>query len=513
MSKSSEDPIASSTTNQVADESGPVAVPNANVVPAKLTAKDLMGGSKMWLLTLVCLLIAVGLVWWSMPDRGLTISIHFPEGHGLQAEDVVRFRGIDVGTVDRVELNSDLTAIDVVVTLKTFAEPLARKGTRFWIVRPSLSFSGVSGLETAVGNKYIGLAPGDPEGPRRFRFEGLASPLPDTLESEGLEIIIRGEKRHSVSEGSPITCRGVEVGHVLSVGLSQDSRHVDVRAKVFEKYRKLVTTNTKFWATSGVDVDFSLGEGLKLDTESLETIARGGVSLLVIESGGIEVNPGHVFDLYSAPEENWYESAKSVRLTSFKLAGAVPMSASWTQKGLFGESQKETTFIGIPFRDSGGKPFVLVPRDMLVLPSKGVEGTLKLFGPKPNGPGIEPSTLDADSETPEFVRLPVPADFTDQWIDASRDVRRLETIESCLAVRANLDGSELMYLDYPIEHHQLTIDESQPDRWFMNRFDGDRRVWHGAPVLSATDGKLIGAISVSDRQATIVKFSETFNLK
>ena len=61
---------------------------------------------------------------------------------------------------------------------------------------------------------------------------------------------------------------------------------MDIRAKIFEKYRKLVTTKTRFWAISGVDLDISIGGGLKLNTESLETLARGGVALLVVENGG-----------------------------------------------------------------------------------------------------------------------------------------------------------------------------------------------------------------------------------
>ena len=485
-------------------------IPVANIEPAKLSAKDLFGGSKMWLLTLACLLIAIGVVWWSMPDRGLMISIRFPEGHGLKAEDAVRFRGIDVGVVESVELNSDLSAIDVKVALKKFAEPLAHEGTRFWIVRPSLSFSGISGLDTAVGHKYIGLIPGDPSAPRQFRFEGLPSPPPDALESEGMEIILRGEKRYSVSEGSPLNCRGVDVGRVLSVGLSQDSRHVDIRVKVFEKFKKLITTKTRFWATSGVDLDFTLGGGLKLDTESLETIARGGISLLVTEAGGVDVNPGHVFTLYQAPEEDWFKSAKSVRLTGVKLTGAIPMSVSWTHDGLFGDKKRQATFVGIPFRDKDGQSFALIPKDVLALPRKGVEGSLRI-SVRDRNQEIIPPVVD-DSTSTEFVRIALPLDSTNQWAEPGEDSRFAEDLENCLAVRANVDQGGLTFLDYPIDADQLSLDEAKPNTWFMNRFDGDRSVWHGAPVLSANDGKLIGALYVGDHQATVYVFDEKFNL-
>ena len=98
----------------------------------------------MWWLTAACLIIAIGLVWWSMPDSGLPITVRFPEGHGLQPEDQVLYRGIEVGTVDAVELGDDLNNVDVSITLRSSASNLARQGTRFWIVRPQLSLSKIA---------------------------------------------------------------------------------------------------------------------------------------------------------------------------------------------------------------------------------------------------------------------------------------------------------------------------------------------------------------------------------
>ena len=226
MSTSKPSTDESATANDLQKTDNTVEVPTANIPVAdvrSVSPGSVIGGSKLWILTLLCLIFAIGLVWWSIPDKGHQILIRFPEGHGLEAEDVVNFRGIDVGIVEKVELIGDLSAVEVTVKLKEFASPLAREGTRFWIVRPSLSLSGVSGLETAVGNKYIGLLPGQPDASPVSRFEGLATAPPDALESAGMEIIIRGAQRYSVSEGAPISCRGVDVGRVLSVGLSQDT--------------------------------------------------------------------------------------------------------------------------------------------------------------------------------------------------------------------------------------------------------------------------------------------------
>ena len=58
--------------------------------------------SRMWWLTLMCLILAIWMAWSSLPEKGTEITIRFPEGHGLKAGDSVRYRGIDVGIVTDV---------------------------------------------------------------------------------------------------------------------------------------------------------------------------------------------------------------------------------------------------------------------------------------------------------------------------------------------------------------------------------------------------------------------------
>jgi paraquat-inducible protein B len=492
-----------------AEEMEADSLPTALVGPSRLAQAADLTGTYMWVVALICLLIAIGLVAWTLPERGINIDIHFPEGHGLESEDAVRFRGIDVGIVEEVQLNADLTGVDVRVNLKPFAQELAREGTRFWIVRPELSLAGISGLDTAVGHKYIGLLPGEPDAVFQRSFQGLAVSPPDAFAVGGMEIIIRGDRKHSVSTGAPVTCRGVEIGRILSVGLSQDGRFADVRARIFEKYTSLVTTKSKFWATSGVDFDFSLGDGIKLDMESLETIARGGVSMLTIENGGQPVKPGQVFSMYSKPEDGWYQAASLVSTTDVKLRGVLPLEAHWQQRGLLGESTKQTTFNGIPFRGRSGESSLLVPSDMLRLPTKGVAGSLGIAPLGLAGQPLtisetqEPSTADEQENGQRIAKLSVPGNFSSNWLN-DQATRTPEQVEDCLAVRASGDSRNLTYLHYPIEKLDITV---AADGWELNSFNGDRDVWHGSPVLAASDGKLIGVLLIGRRQSIIATFN------
>lgn len=455
--------------------------------------------SSMWWLTLACLLLAAGLVWWSLPERGVSISVRFPEGHGLQPEDQVLYRGIEVGVVEEVQLSDDQEAIDVMLKLTYSAAKLAREGTRFWIVRPQLSLSGVTGLETAVGHKYVSLSPGPLDSARKYAFEGLLEPPPEDAASPGIEIVIRGDERNSISPGSTVTFRGVEVGRILSVGLSQDSRYVDVRAKIFDRFRQNLTTSSKFWATSGINVDFSLAGGLSVNTESLASIAQGGVSFLTIDNSGEPVPSGHVFRLYSEPDDNWMAAADSVSATTVELGGVISMRRQWQQKGLLGRRNKAAGFNGMPVQMANGEKRIILPMDAVQFSEKALPETAAIVALVPGGDeSVEPeAAIRPISEGAEFGFIAWPTLGGIDWLNAQTDFRKLGEPESCVAVRSVVNGERLSFLHYPIEQSYLR------DDWTLPNFDGDRELWHGATVLSINDGKVLGALLVSDDLARV----------
>lgn len=462
-------------------------------------------GSRMWWLAAAALMVAIGLVWWSLPEGGVSIRIHFPEGHGLQVDDAVRFRGIDVGVVREVTLNRELSGIDVDVDLKPFAARLASEGTRFWIVRPELSLTGISGLETAVGHKYIGVLPGDVGEKRRYSFEGLSEVPPDAKAEPGFEIIIRGDERHSINAGSPVTCRGIEVGRVLSTELSRNARFVDVRARIYERYRSFLNSETRFWASSGVDLDFSIGAGLKVEAESLETIARGGVAMLTISNEGAPVKVGQVFKLYKRPEADWFKAAEKVRINDVQLGHVVPLQVNWKQKGFLRTSTQSKTFGGVPVNKEG-RNWLLVPLDAIEEPEKALAETfsMSIVGQSDEIADHQKITT-ARTQTAAgglLVWLPVSDSVKLDWCQPQRDFRVTEDVEDCLAVRATGDLGSYEYLHLSIDKDLLFIDP-QTGNQVLRFFDGDKSIWHGAPVQSVADGKIVG-ILLTDEKRTII---------
>lgn len=483
-------------------------VPNS-LPSATVTRQRGLLQSKFWILTALALLLAIGLAWWSTPMPGTRILIHFPDGHGLHEGDPVRYRGINVGTVSEIGL-SDRDGVEVFAEMDVSAGRLLKEGTRFWIVRPQLALTGVSGLETAVGPKYIAVEPDESNDDAKVNrdFEGLAQPPATSMNGDGIEIVLRADKQFSVRPGSSVAYRGFEVGKILDVRLSDDARYVDLRASIKQPYQKLVTSKTKFWANSGVDVDFSLRGGLSLDTESLESIARGGVSFLTIGSDGNEVVIGQVFTLHEQLDDKWMDQANRIRLPTVKLKGAVTLVIKTTRSGLLGRKSVTRLTSAIPVRTKDGETGILVPSDVLSEFSTDKESVDSV-----TIDGFSSHNFDEElrNQLSQLAADPSDADGAAQIVMVPLDTKSklpwqilatAENVSGVIAVRRSVGASGDLYVHQPIAAEQLT---EQPDGMLtVSGFEGDHELWNGSPVLSSDSGDVIGALIADGRQVAII---------
>ena len=258
-----------------------------------------------------------------------------------------------------------------------------------------------------------------------------------------------------------------------------------------------MTSKSKFWSNSGIDFDLRWGSGLQFDIESLETVATGGVAMLTIENGGQPVRPGQLFSIVSAPESEWFEQAKNVDVAKADLLrAAVAVQVAWKQKGRFyGTAEKSMTCVATHVTDSNGDALRL-PLDIAIPPEKAIEGSFKVTLVA-DGTELDLSTL-ATAEGKLIGTLPLPAGVSPTEAPFTKqETRRPEQAEDCLAVRYEGTDDAGTFLHLPLDANQ--IDEN----WQLRGFDGDRDVWHGAPVVAKADGSLVGFLIVEKRSAKV----------
>ncbi len=223
-------------------------------------------------------------------------------------------RGVPIGVVERVRLDERLELPLVEVRLERWASTFAREGTVYWIVTPSIGFRGVSGLETLTSGPVLEARPGDDKAPLAARFNALLRAPSDAGGLPGLRITLSTPRLGSIRPGSPVTYRDVEVGEVIETRLASDGRSAEVFAVVSERYAPLVREGSRFWSRSGFGVDLGM-TGLKLRTESLESILGGGVSFATPDANKPAAKAGARYEIADEVDKDWLKWSPAIELS------------------------------------------------------------------------------------------------------------------------------------------------------------------------------------------------------
>lgn len=272
--------------------------------------------SLVWLVPGIAALAALVLAVRGYLAAGPSITIEFKTAEGIEAgKTEVRFKEVPIGKVRRTQLSEDGKRVVVRIDLINDAERVAVEDSRFWVVRPRVGLGGVSGLGTLISGAYIGVDVGRST-TERFEFVGLETPPPVTNDQEGRRFLISSADLGSLDIGSPVYYRRIQVGRVVGYDLEADGKSVTLQVFVDRPYDRFVTTRTRFWNASGVDVQIGAA-GLKLNTQSLATVIAGGLAFQSVpeEAPGAAAPPDSRFVLFEdrvaalAPSE-----AESLRL-------------------------------------------------------------------------------------------------------------------------------------------------------------------------------------------------------
>ncbi len=467
--------------------------PEANIRTPNTTARTVI--SRLWILTALCAVVAGGLVAWQLGGRGPLIDVQFTEGYGLQAGDPVRFRGITVGEIMEIKLDETLEAVVVRIQLTEAASDVAREGARFWIERPNISIGKVRGLDTLMGGRFVGVLPGPIDAPTCRDFFGLeAASAPVRNLAEGLEVTLESKGRYGLQPGSPINYRGVTVGQILSVGLTNDAATVEARAYIEPEYRQLVREKTRFWSSSGLDVKIGFS-GIELDADTLATIAAGGVAFATPNPPGRPATTGQRFGLYKSPRREWLEWQPRVAIGNAALPQGVvtprPVLGIRTQSGAMGAlgAGRERGWL-LPL--ANGR--LLGPANVLTGTEEGETYQLEVAGQESDLPlaelrqvgllasGLLQQTFDETVAT---------------W--PTKKVRAAKTPEEVVVTCGSAEKT------LPIAAQRLTVVDGG---WLVEPSVPLDESWHGASVIAASDGFVVGILLHTNDRALIVLINE-----
>ncbi|QJD91613.1 MCE family protein [Duganella dendranthematis] len=233
--------------------------------------------SLVWLIPLLAAIIGVMLVVRMVIDQGPTVTVSFRSADGLEpGKTKVKYKDVDIGLVKTIKLDGDLSKVLVTIDMTKEAKRFTASDTRFWVVKPRIGASGVTGLNTLLSGSYIGVDAGKSE-ETTHEFTGLEKPPQVTRDEKGTSFVLHGESLGSIDVGSPIFYRRIQVGQVTGFDLDEKGRGVKMSVFIAAPYDQYVGKNSRWWHASGVDVRLD-SSGFKVNTQSLAALLVGGIA-------------------------------------------------------------------------------------------------------------------------------------------------------------------------------------------------------------------------------------------
>ena len=249
-------------------------------------------------------------------EKGVALTIRVPRGDGLNPGTAIRYKGLDVGKVERIELTDDLQAVILHARVTQATQQIARVGTQFWVVKPEVSLTRAANLETLVTGQYIEVQPAAQKAALKLDFTAAEAPPKASVREQGLRLVLSAARRGSIKPGVVVSYREVPVGKVTDFELGPTSDRVLIHILIEPRYAPLVRTGSRFWNASGIGVDAGLFSGVKVRTESLEALLEGGIAFASPDNPqmGGPAQVGQTFALHDEVKEEWLRWAPKIAL-------------------------------------------------------------------------------------------------------------------------------------------------------------------------------------------------------
>jgi paraquat-inducible protein B len=314
----------------------------------------------IWLVPLITALIGVWLAWDTFSKRGPTITIEFTNAGGLTpGQSQLKFKDVPLGTVKAIDIAPDLSKVVVTVETTREAAPMLTDKTIFWIVKPQLFAGRLSGLDTLLSGSYIGMMPSTAKGEAKHHFVG--NPDPPILETSvpGTVFKLNTKRIGSISLGSPIFYRDIEVGAVLGWDLADMARHVTIHAFVRAPFDQYVHEDSLWWDASGISVKLE-SNGIKVQLESVKAVLLGGIAFATDpDRKSKTAAPDQLFPLYANREAaNNAGYGRKLQMVSY-FEGSVAGLQVGADVTLHGLKIGEVTDLGLVFNPARQR--ILVP--------------------------------------------------------------------------------------------------------------------------------------------------------
>ena len=233
--------------------------------------------SIVWLIPLIALIAGGWLLVKDIRNRGPVVTLLMDSAEGIEVNNtVIKVLNVDVGHVTRIKLRDDQKGVEVTAQLNADAKDLIRSDTQFWVVKPRIDQSGVTGLSTLLSGSYIAFTPGKSNETKDV-FEVQDIPPIAAIGQSGLRLKLVGQNDKILNVSSPVLYENFMVGQVESAHFEPADQTVHYTIFIQSPNDKLINSESRFWLESGINIE-TTGSGVKLNSAPLPALLSGAIS-------------------------------------------------------------------------------------------------------------------------------------------------------------------------------------------------------------------------------------------
>lgn len=270
--------------------------------PAKVKKTNVFT-SVVWIIPLIALIAGGWLLMKQVRNTGPTVTLLLDSAEGIEVNNtVIKVLNVDVGRVTKIKLRADRKGVEATAQLNADAQDLMRKDTQFWVVKPRIDQSGVTGLGTLLSGSYIAFTPGkSDEEERVFKVEDI--PPIAAIGQSGLRLKLVGSNDKILSVSSPVLYENFMVGQIESARFDPSDQTVHYTIFIQSPNDKLIRPQSRFWLESGISIQTS-GSGIQVHSAPLPALLSGAISFSSPKTAeGGSVKNEDTFTLYDSRSE------------------------------------------------------------------------------------------------------------------------------------------------------------------------------------------------------------------
>ncbi|BDY12089.1 MlaD family protein [Hydrogenimonas cancrithermarum] len=248
-----------------------------------------------------------------MPLKGRHIRLLAKRAESVRAGTTVFYRNIAIGKIESVRFGkkSERVEIDAVIAPK-YADFVndssmfyVRSGVELDVSMHRIRFDSGS-FETMVKGGIVLETPVGVSGGSKSSFvlyeDFAAYEKARYLVSGGTFFHVLMKELDALNEGAPVLYRKLKAGEVVAYDYLPEKDMIDVKLYIDRAFAGKINASTRFQNVSGLSFEMAFPD-IKIETGTLESMIRGGLSFETPDPNASAVDAGHCFDIYDEEQE------------------------------------------------------------------------------------------------------------------------------------------------------------------------------------------------------------------